>query len=273
LTVLSVSAGLWLRVADAWPATADDLAIGALAESGRFNLIVGGPAEPLPGVCGVAETVRSLDPAVREGLVVTVYGAEPAGQRCLAQQLADILDVPVRAKHGMTLVEADGRTCYVRAVGSAGQGSWRPFALESTYCPGSVGGTLERWCAPFPGAVAVGAGSYRLTADWTVEVVPAGLSVHLACAVAEGALRQAPTDPERVDLVVDSGDLERPPLEVVSALGRLADALATSARARMQVVLVCAGALASARELRLAVPAAQRVRVRPRDLLFEPAAR
>ena len=201
LTRVPTPSGLWLRCGTAGFTAADDDAFRAAPDEARFTLLVGAPGESTPTVAELVEVVGSLPATTRARLVLTVYGAESpdagfgggSGAGCLAQRLADALLRPVRAHHGLLLDGPDGlprRT----AVDLDGRPSWQPFAQLSTYRAGQVGATVDRWRAPFPAATAAGPGSYRLTSDWTVDVVPAGLVVRPAAAVPVAALRCAPTD-------------------------------------------------------------------------------
>ena len=256
VTQLPTPAGLWLTCGPARPVEADDPALRAVPGDGRFTLLVGAPGEPTPTVYQIADAVRSLAPAHQERLVLTVYGAEPADQISLAQLLADALGTPVRAFHGLPLNEADGlgnRT----AIDPAGRPSWQPFAQLSRYWPGSTGAVVESWQAPFPGAAPIGPGQYRLTDEWAVDLVPAGLVARPVDAATNPLLRCAPTHPDRVDLIVDGTGPQPLPDDMLTALGRFADALPFPARTRLRVVLTPGLPPASAQALRWAVPAPQ----------------
>jgi len=256
VTPVPIPAGLWLRSGAARLSGADNLAFRAVPGDTRFTLLVGDPGDRLPTVSQVKDAVLALEAGLREHLVLTVYGAEPTEDISLAQQLADALGTSVRAHHGLILADPDG-TAHRTAVDSAGQPSWRPFAQLSRYRPGGIGAVVERWRAPFTGASAVGPSRYRLTAEWTVDVVPSGLVVRPAGPTSNHLLRCAPTHPDRVDLVVDVPDGQRLPDDMLTALGRFADALPAAARSRLRVVLTPGVLPVSARALSWAVPAPQ----------------
>jgi len=266
VTRVEIPAGLWLRAGAVRLSGADDAAFRVLAEENRFTVLVGAPGEPTPTAAQLAELITTLPPSDARRVVLTGYGAEPAGPTSLAQRLADRLGSPVRASHGLLLTGPDGISQRI-AVDRSGRPSWRPFAQLSTYRPGRSGATVDRWWTPFLGVIAAGPAGYRLTAGWTVEVVPAGLVVRPARAERDPALRAAPTDPDHVDLIVDGGAL---PDVVLTSLGRLADALPTAARERLRVVLTAAVPVASARALRWAVPAPQISRSAAPDAALAP---
>jgi hypothetical protein len=239
----------------------DQPALRVRSEGGLSTLLIGTPGAARPSDDEIAAAIRLQPPAVRARLVLTVYGPEgpgglaaPPGQPSLAQRLADRFARPVRAHHGVLLAGPLGpRT----AVDRAGRPGWSPFALLSTYRPGQTGAVVDRWRAPFAGAQAIGPARYRLTADWSIDLAPAGLVIRRTAAAADPGLRAAPTDPDRVDLVIDAGDGVRLPDDMLTSLGRLADALPTDARARLRVVLTPGLPAISARALRWAVPAPQ----------------
>src|SRR4051812_14085427 len=254
VTRVPIPAGLWLRSGRIQLPEAENLAFRAVPEDTRFTLLVGNPGEPMPTAPQVADVVRSLERATQARLVLSVYGAESDEGISVAQLLADTMATPIRAHHGLVLSAPDG-TAHRTAIDSAGQPTWQPFAQLSTYHPGGPGPVLERWRAPVPGAAAVGRGSYRLTDEWTVDVVPAGLLVRPTARVADPALTCPPTHPDRVDLVVDVSDGRVLPDGMLTALGRLADALPFAARSRLRVVLTPGAEATATRALRWAVPA------------------
>jgi hypothetical protein len=256
MTRVVIPAGLWLRTGGPRLSVADDVAFRALPEEQRFTLLIGAPGEPAPTASQVAEVIATLTPADRGRVALTGYGAEQPGDASLAQRLADLLERPVRAHHGL-LLTGPGPIAARTAMDRSGRPSWRPFAQLSTYRPGRVGASVDHWRAPFEGAEGVGPASYRLTADWTIDVVPAGLVVRPAGADRDPLLRAAPTDPDHVDLVVDGVDGILLPDSMLTALGRLADALPTAARGRLRVVLTPGVPQISARALGWAVPAPQ----------------
>ncbi len=253
VSTVSIPAGLWLRAGGPRLSGADDAAFRWPAEPDRFAVLVGAPGELTPTAAQVAAAIGALPAGAARRAVLTTYGAEPAGADSLAQRLADRLDSPVRAQHGLLLPGPDGIARRI-AVDRSGRPSWRPFAEFSTYRPARSDPAVDRWQAPFPGAFPAGPAGYRLTADWTVDVVPAGLVVRPAGTQREPGLGAAPADPDHVDLIV-AGD--RLPDVVLTSLGRLADALPTPARDRLRVVLTAEVTTASARALRWAVPAPQ----------------
>jgi hypothetical protein len=257
-----IAAGLWLRCGVGRSDGIEEPAFSPETEPGRFNLLVGAPGELTPTVAQIGDLVRSLAPADQERLVLTMYGPEPGGDVSLAQRLADTLAVPVLAHHGLVLTQQVGPRSRV-SIDAAGLPAWQPFALLSRYRPGGVGASLEKWRAPFPGALEIGPGRYWLTPDWMVEVVPAGLVVRQVFPAANPLLRVAPTDPDRVDLIVDGEDGKPLPDVMLTALGRLADALPSPARSRLRVVLAPGLPAASAKALSWAVPAPQEVRSGP----------
>ena len=247
--------GLWLRSGGPGEVSAEVNPFAAPGDS-RFTLLLGAPGGQLPGVGSVVEVIRSLEPAVRDRLMVTVYGAEPDGRLSLGQQLADALGGPVRVHHGV-LTTASGGTAHRTAVDAAGNPSWQPFAELSTYLPGRVGVQVDRWLAPFPEARIVSPARYQLTPEWIVDVVPAGLVVRPAAAAPNPLLRCAPTHPDRVDLVVDAPGGRVLPDDMLTALGRLGDAMPFAARSRLRLVLTADVAPSSERSLQWAVPAPQ----------------
>ena len=262
----STSAGLWVREAGTSvldPSAVDQTGVRTVPGDTRYTLLVGAPGEPLPEIGLIAEAVRSLPPFARDRLVMTVYGSEPEGGLSLAQRVADVLDESVRVHHGILTTDPDG-TSHRTAVDDNGRPSWRPFTQLSTYRPGQLGVTVDRWNAPFSGAQLIGPGRYRLTADWVVDVVPAGLIARPATAAPDPLLRCAPTHPERVDLVLDCPNQELLPDDMLTALGRLGDSLAPSARSRLRLLLTPGVRPASERALRWAVPAPQIPWVAPR---------
>jgi hypothetical protein len=256
VATVRIPAGLWLRSGPARCPADHDLAFRTVPEGGRFTLLVGAPGESTPTVPELVEVFGSLEPVTQNRLVLTVYGPEPAGPCSLAQQLAEALLRPVRAAHGLLVGGSAGPARRI-AVDLSGSPSWEPFAQLSTYRPGRTAATVDRWRAPFSGASAIGPGSYRLTPDWTIDVVPAGLVVRPTRSAPDPALSSAPTDPHQVDLVVDAPDGARLTDEMLTSLGRVADVLPTAARERLRVVVTERVAAASVRELRWAVPAPQ----------------
>lgn len=254
-----VPAGLWMQ------AGASGLSAGAvpvmdeLLEEDRCVLLLGGPGVPAPAPCDVAGMVHLLYPTMRRRLVVNLYGPEPDGQVTFAQQLADLLGVSVRARHGFTMPRSGGAPRRI-LIDRAGRPSWPPFVQLSVYHPRRSGATVEEWSEPVQGAEQVGRGAYRLTADWTVEVTPAGVLIRPATVRADPAWRAVPPDPEWVDLVIVVEPGEVLPDAVVSSLGRFADALPAEARSRLRVILTAPLAATSDRALRSAIPAPQQIR-------------
>ena len=249
---------LWLRVGGAGPLDTDELVGPAPASSADtgFSLLVGAPGEPLPEFSFVLEAVRSLEPEDRDRLVINVFGAEAGGEISLAQQLADALDTRIRTQHGVFVTQPDG-TSHRFAFDARRRPTWRPFAQLCSYWPGRPGAEVDRWWAPCGGLELIAPARFRLTADWAAEVVPAGLVVRPVDAPSDPLLRCAPTHPDHVDLVVDAAGGALLPDGMLTALGRLADSLASSARSRLRLVLVPGIGAASERALGCAVPAPQ----------------
>jgi hypothetical protein len=262
LTEFTVPGGLWLRSGTDRPA--EPLLPGFCTDpkDGQFALLIGRPGEPLPRLADVADVARGLVAPLRERMAVTVYGPEPASDRCVAQRLADLLGSPVRAHHGVLLKTADG-VMNRYAVGPDGVPTWQPFAQLSTYAPGGTGPVGKLWRAHLPSAVKLGPGRYRLTVDWTVDVVPAGLVVRPAEVPPRPVLSCAPTDPDRVDLIIDAPDERGLTDDMLTALSRFADGLPSAARARARLVLMPGLPALSERALRWAVPAPTKIWVDP----------
>jgi hypothetical protein len=265
LSQVCTPAGLWLHSAGATAGGVpggrgisgfDELVFGEAPSESRFSLLLGAPGEPLPSISSVAAVVRSLEPAILDQLIVNVYGPEPEADRSVAQALADVLNLPTRTYHGLLVADPDGvpqRT----AIDAAGRPSWQPFAQVSSYRPGEIGPTVDRWQAPFSDAKLIGLARYWLTPDWAVDVVPAGLVVRPTTAPPNPLLRCAPTHPDRVDLVVDCPGAEALPDGMLTALGWFGDCLPPPIRTRLRLVLTAGIDRVSARRLGWAVPAPQ----------------
>ena len=225
------------------------------------------PGEALPEVDAVVDAIRALPSSGPDRLVLTMCAAEPDGRISLAQQIADALDEEVRVQHGVLTRDPDGASHWT-AVDANGRPSWRPFSQLCAYRPGAWGAAVERWNEPFPGAELVGPARYRLTADWVVEVVPAGLLVRPVTTAPNLILSSVATHPERVDLFVDGPAGTTLPDDVLCALGRVADAMPAAARSRLRLVLTPGIVQQSELPLRWAVPAPE-VRWNPPDLAIE----
>ncbi|WP_261576435.1 hypothetical protein [Frankia gtarii] len=265
LDVVPVPAGLWARAPGLAPPAPDEPALHALpSRSGTIGVIVGAPGEPVPDVAAVAELLCTIPAADPDGVPVVRYGADPADEPCLLRRLADRLGRPVLAQHGLLLTGADGWP-RVTAI-DLGRGSWwQPLAEQSVYPPLGPPRAV-RWRAPAPWLTDLGDGYYRLLDDWLVQVVPAGIALRHAGWPADPGVDAAPHDPGRFDLLLDApaaGLAAGLTDGLLTALGRLADALPASARLRLRVVLPAGMADRQALRLRWAVPAPQQARPGP----------
>ncbi len=250
--------------AGAGPGAPDEPALHALPPRSGPIGVVGAPGEPVPAVAAVAELLYTIPAADPDGVPVVRYGADPADEPCLLWRLADRLGRPVLAQHGLLLTGTDGRP-RVTAI-DLGRGSWwQPLAEQSVYPP--VGPPrVVRWRAPAPWLTDLGGGYYRLLDDWLVQVVPAGIALRRAGWPADPGVDAAPHDPGRFDLLLDApvaGLVAGLTDGLLTALGRLADALPVSARLRLRVVLPAGMTDGQALRLRWAVPALQQARPGP----------
>ncbi|CAJ61910.1 MULTISPECIES: hypothetical protein [Frankia] len=266
LDVVPVPAGLWARAPGMLPPAPDEPALHALPPRSRgICVIVGAPGEPVPDVPVVADLLRAMPAADDpDGMHVVRYGVDPADGPCLPQRLADRLGRPVLAQHGLLLTGADGWP-RVSAIDVGRACWWHPLAEQSVYPPAGPP-RVARWRAPAPWLTDLGGGYYRLQDDWLVQVVPAGIALRHAGWPADPDVDAAPHDPGRFDLLLDApaaGLVAGLSDGLLTALGRLADALPGPARLRLRVVLPAGLGTAQALRLRWAVPAPQQVRSGP----------
>ncbi|WP_329791564.1 hypothetical protein V1227_06485 [Lentzea sp. DG1S-22] len=210
--------GLWVRAPRTAP-RADDPVHGRVPDTERLTVVVGAPGEPAPDVAAVAEVFRALPGEARDRAVLVCYGCD------LAQELADELDQPVRALHGVPWENG------VVRLDSDGEPTWRPFALESMYLPGAPP-VLDRWVAPVPTMTMIAPAAYRLVDGWRLDVVPRGLLARPDDLAVDPSWvgRTGPTP----DLVVASAQ-EVPP-HVVTALEGLVADLPDDTRSRLRTV-------------------------------------
>ncbi|MGF7235075.1 MAG: hypothetical protein ACQSGP_08970 [Frankia sp.] len=261
LDVVTVPAGLWARVPGGAVPASDDPAFAARPHpDDMMTVIVGAPGDLAPEAEQVAGLLAALPSTRRDKVVVAMYGGEPRDGSCLPRQLAECTGQEVIALHGLLLAGVGGRR-RVTAVDVTRGAWWHPFAEQTAYSP-SGSARLMCWNDPAPALEDLGAGCYRLVDEWFVQVVPAGLVLRREGWPVEPAADAAPFDPGWLDLIIDH-PVRQLTDGVLTALGRLADALPGSARVRLRVVLPEATADAEARRLRWAVPTPQHLRSWP----------
>jgi len=244
VTVTPVPAGLWVRAAGRQAAELSDPGFAVAPAPERLALLVGRPgevgrpSEVPPPVTGLAEVVRALPAALREGYVVVPYGAQPGNSEPIAQQLARRLGADVLATHIVPWYAEDGSVDPV-AVDEAGRPTWRPFVSESVYHPGQQAPTPRAWWPPLPDLTVAGPASFWLDAGWVVEVVPSGLLVRPATLAAEPAVLRRPVDPHHVDIVVTAAFRapDNVPVLVLGAVGWLARRLPEPVQDRLRLVI------------------------------------
>ncbi|MFC4852599.1 hypothetical protein [Actinophytocola glycyrrhizae] len=240
--ITHVPAGLWVRGPGAPERPADPLS-RRVPDPDRMYVVLGAPGEQPPDATAVTGVLRSLPDEGRDRAVLVWYGSG-GGVDARARAVAAELGAPVRVAHGVP--GDDG----LRYVDEAGVARWRPFALESVYRPDGPP-VLDRWMAP-PALAMAEPGTYRLTGEWLVDVVPRGLIVR-------------PASPRKVPVPVAAeagatADIlfvaDAPvPAEVVTAIDRLVRALPEDTRQNLRIVPVGTHAETAA----AAVEAADRV--------------
>ncbi|CAO5154917.1 conserved hypothetical protein [Frankia sp. AiPs1] len=265
LEVVEVPAGLWARAPGGPRPNVDDPALHAMAQpDGALTVIVGAPGERVPGAEPLAGLLRALAVDGHPTPVVARYGNVPMAP------LADCLDAPLLVQHGLLLDDVDGRPV-VTCVDVGRGGRWQPLAVWTVYPPAGPP-RPARWRAPAPDLAPLGEGRYHLVEGWTVRIVPSGLalsragtgasSAHCADEPPHGHLEApwlaAEHDPGWCEFWIGPPVPGGLPDGVLTALGRLADALPAAVRVRLRIRPPAGTAVAEAQRIRWAIPAPQR---------------
>lgn len=232
IEVTGIPAGLWVRSTRNRGPEDPDVELVMPAVQRWPAIVLGAPGEPRPEVHECARVVESLSVASRANFGLIVYGWEAASVQPYGQRLAERLGGPVTCYHGMPYYTADGGTDE-SVVGAAGNRTWRPFATASVHRPGCPPVPCE-WRSPAPRLEPAGTGSYRLAADWMVDVLPSGLLVRPVGVVAAPEVWLVPPHPGHVNLVFAAA----PPPSVRPAVERMANSLPAAARSRLRLVAV-----------------------------------
>ena len=183
----------------------------------QLLIVVGSPGEPEPGYTQLLTMLRALPDRTRASAVLIGYDEASLTNNTLRRLAADLQE-PLRVAHGATISGKFVRLDRVRASPTG------TFAKESICTPdGAI--QLDRWSAPI-GLSTVTRNTYRLSDDWFVDVVPAGLSVRPAHLPSDGATESHPVIAETLTVMLSADGTSNPkrviaPLRML--LGRLRD--------------------------------------------------
>ncbi|GAB3698656.1 hypothetical protein [Saccharopolyspora tripterygii] len=233
ISVTPIPAGIWVRAAGHPPRPHGDSGFQVPLSRNRLAIVVGAPGEPLPATEALAAFVGGLPAPQRDTFGLISYGPEPVSVRPLAQQLAELIGQPVHGCHAVPQYLPEGGQTWV-VPDDAGQPSWLPFVLESTYQPG-VPPTPRNWLPPVPGLTGAGTGTFWLQDGWLVDVLPAGLLVRPVRVPVDPVASRLPISPDAVNLVVSSAG-GVPPERVLTAVERLAAELPAETRERLRLI-------------------------------------
>ncbi|WP_455575840.1 hypothetical protein [Actinokineospora sp. 24-640] len=216
----SVPAGLWLRHPDA-PARPDDPLHDLPPDPEHLLVVLGHPDDPPPGPAAAAALLSALPGDIRAAAILVDHG-----RTGLPRVLADTLRAPLRVRHSLHA------------------GPWPPFAVESLYRPDTPSTPLL-WTAPAQLPPSGRPGTYRLTEDWVVDVIPRGLLARPETLIPDPRW-DTPAGPTADLVLVATTDV---PPTVVDALTALTENLPPETKAVLRILPTSPTALAAARRL------------------------
>nr|CEL16301.1 hypothetical protein [Kibdelosporangium sp. MJ126-NF4] len=173
VSVQSVPAGLLLRPAGNAPVAADDLAYAVPPDPARLSLLLGRLGDIPLALDKIADVVALLPTQLRSSLRLVPYGREAF---LPARLLAREFDVDVLACAGLPVRARDGSEQVV-VPADAEQAAHRPVVRALRFPAGGAGPEVVDHLVPTGWLQPRAEGGYRLSEQFAVLIVPAGLAV------------------------------------------------------------------------------------------------